>query len=320
MTRSNAIATDHEPHRLEGRVVRAQSGFYTVETSAGNHVAVLRGRLKKDRRQEGLVALGDLVSITLLELPEGESGQVTASVEEVLPRRSVIARRAPGPKGVWSQDVVVANIDLLVCVLSCREPDPNLRFLDRLLAVAAIDKVPACVVMTKADLGLDEGLAAQLEVYRRIGYPVILCSTRDGSGHDALRELITGRISAVVGASGVGKSSLINALEPGLAQRVGEISDAVNKGRHTTRVGALLPLSGGGMVADTPGLREMGVWRMDPGELEWAFPEFHPFIHQCRFSNCSHHREPGCAVRAAAEQGTVAAGRYDSYLRMLQEP
>lgn len=305
---------------LEGLVIRAQSGFYTVETPTGLHVAVLRGRYKKNRREEGLVALGDRVLIAPLDLPEGESGQVTASIEQVLPRRGVIARRAAGAKGVWSQDLVVANIDQLVCVLSSREPDPNFRLLDRFLAVAAIDHVAAVVVLTKADFGVAPAVEASLEVYRKVGYPVFLTSARSGLGISELRAQLHDKVSAVVGPSGVGKSSLINAIEPGLAQRVGSISDAVNKGRHTTRVGELLPLSSGGKVADTPGLREMGVWRMDPGELEWAFLEFHPYIHHCRFTDCHHDREPGCAVRDAADRGLVAAQRYDSYRRLLHEP
>jgi ribosome biogenesis GTPase len=306
--------------RLEGLVVRAQSGFCVVETDQGQFTAVLKGKFKKDRRHDGLVALGDRVVIAQLDLPEGESGQVDAVVVDLLDRHSLIARRAPGPKGVWLQDVVVANIDLLVCVMASAEPAPNFRLLDRFLAVAAIDGIDALIVLGKVDLGISQGAALALADYERIGYPVLRVSTRTGEGLEALRQRLGGRISAVVGPSGVGKSSLINALEPGHAQRVGAISEVLGKGRHTTRVGELLALSGGGKVADTPGLREMGVWRMDPGELEWAFLEFRPYLNQCRYSDCSHDHEPGCAVRAAVEAGAVSAERHDSYVRMLTDP
>lgn len=317
---SQEHATKAPVQRLEGLVVRAQSGFCVVETDQGLFTAVLKGRFKKDRRHDGLVALGDRVAITRLDLPEGESGQVDAIVVDILDRHSLIARRAPGPKGIWLQDVVVANIDLLVCVMASADPPPNFRLLDRFLAVAAIDGIDALIVIGKVDLGITAAAALALAEYERIGYPVLRVSARTGEGLEALRERLAGRISAVVGPSGVGKSSLINALEPSHDQRVGAISDALGKGRHTTRVGELLALTGGGKVADTPGLREMGVWRMDPGELEWAFLEFRPFLNQCRYSDCSHDHEPGCAVRAAVEAGAVSAERHDSYVRMLTDP
>lgn len=307
------------PRERTGRVIRAQSGFYTVETDAGPVVAVLRGALKRARRQEGLVALGDDVRVQVLDLPEGETGLVEASIVEILPRRSALVRRAPGPKGAWAQDVVVANIDQMVAVFAARQPSPHLRMLDRFLAIAEIDELDSVIVMNKVDLGVPEAIEAELAEYARVGYPVIRASVRTGEGIADLRAVLAGRISAVVGPSGVGKSSLLNAVEPGLALQTGEVSESVDKGRHTTRVGELHPLSGGGKVADTPGLRELGMWDVDPGELEWAFVEFRPFLNTCRFYDCTHVHEPGCAVRAAVESGDVSAARHASYVAMLQD-
>jgi ribosome biogenesis GTPase len=189
--------------------------------------------------------------------------------------------------------------------------------LDRFLALAEIDHIHSLIVINKIDLGIDESIERALAEYERIGYPVLRTSTRDGSGIAALRDALSDRISAVVGPSGVGKSSLLNAVEPGLQLREGEVSQALHKGRHTTRVGELHPLSGGGLVADTPGLREIGLWELDPGELEFAFVEFQPFLHHCRYPDCSHTHEPGCAVRAAVDDGAITAERHASYAAML---
>ncbi len=303
--------------QLEGRVVRAQSGFFEVETDRGRVTAVLRGRLRRDRQSGGLAALGDRVRLELIHRAAGDAGLLEGAIIELLPREAVLARRAPGPKGVWAQDVVVANIDLLVPVFAAREPAPKLRMLDRFLALAEIDHVHSLVVLNKVDLGVPPEIEAALAEYERIGYPVIRASTKTGAGIAELREALTGRLSAVVGPSGVGKSSLLNAVEPGLGLVVGAVSTAVNKGRHTTRVGELHALSGGGMVADTPGLREIGLWEVDPGELEFAFVEFQAFLQDCRFYDCTHTHEPGCAVRAAVEAGAITTDRYESYARML---
>lgn len=305
------------PITVEGRIIRAQSGFFVVETAYGRVTTVLKGRLRRERQSGGLAALGDRVRVALLPLPPGDTGRLEGTVLEVLPRDTVLARRAPGPRGVWAQDVVVANIERLVPVFAAREPAPKLRMLDRFLALAEIDHIHSVIVINKADLGISEELAAALAEYERIGYPVLRVSAHSGEGVEALREALAGHLSAVVGPSGVGKSSLLNALEPGLGLAVGSISEAVGKGRHTTRVAQLHPLSGGGMVADTPGLREIGLWEVDPGELEFAFVEFQPFLHHCRFPDCTHTHEPGCAVRQAVAEGQVSAARFASYAALL---
>ncbi len=309
----------NDAQQLTGRVVRLQSGFYTVDTDRGRLTAVLRGRLKRERQETGLATLGDFVRVELLERPGGEGGRVEAAIVEVFPRNSALARRAPGPQGAWAQDVIVANVDQLVPVFAMRQPEPSLRMLDRFLALAEIDELDSVVVFNKLDLGLSPELEQAIVVYERIGYPVLRTSAVTGEGVADLRLALANRLSAVVGPSGSGKSSLLNVLEPGLDLRVGAVSETVQKGRHTTRVRELHPLAGGGMVADTPGLREIGMWEVDPGELEWAFVEFRPYLNKCRFYDCTHVHEPGCAVRGALERGEISPQRHDSYVRQLAE-
>lgn len=301
---------------LEGWVVRTQSGFYAVEVGGVILTATLRGRLKRERDREGLVALGDRVRLERTAAPSGGGGYDAVIVER-LERASSLVRRAPGPKGVWSKDVVVANIDQLLITFSCQRPEANPRLIDRFLALAEIDELDCLIVMTKVELGIHAQLAAVLTEYERIGYVILPVSVRSGAGVDAVRRALHGRISAVVGPSGVGKSSLLNAIEPGLALGVGAVSTVHHKGRHTTRVGELHPLRGGGRVADTPGLRELAFWEVDGADLQWGFVEFRPFLNRCRFDDCSHVHEPGCAVRAAVAGGEISARRHDSYVRLL---
>jgi ribosome biogenesis GTPase / thiamine phosphate phosphatase len=310
---------DRPPKPVIGRVIRAQSGLYAVQTDAGVITAVLRGLLRKDRQEAGLAALGDFVRIEPVEATPGAGTPVEAVVVEVLPRTSVLARRAPGPKGMWAQDVIVANIDQMVPVFAVREPVPHWRMLDRFLALAEIDELASVIVLNKTDLGVPPTLVNEVAEYERIGYRVVRTSAQTGEGIADLRAMLADRVSAVVGPSGTGKSSLLNLVEPGLGLQVGAVSEAVQKGRHTTRVGQLLPLSVGGLVADTPGLREIGMWDVDPGELEWAFVEFRPFLHRCRFYNCTHLHEPDCAVQQAAERGDISPRRYDSYRRLIED-
>ncbi|MFQ5460612.1 MAG: ribosome small subunit-dependent GTPase A [Anaerolineae bacterium] len=295
-------------------MVRAQSGFYDVETPAGIVRAVLRGVLKKERREEGLVALGDVVRLEAVAAGEG----ARAVIVEILPRRSAMIRRAPGPRGAWAQDVIVSNIDQLIPVVAPREPPPHYHLLDRFLALAELDELESLVVLNKVDLGIGAEVADRMTTYEAAGYTVLHTSAKEGEGIDRLTEVLRDKVSALVGPSGVGKTSLLNAVEPGLARRVGRVSQAHHHGRHTTRVGELHTLAFGGRVADTPGLRELDLHDPDPGELEWAFAEFRRHLHKCRFYDCTHVHEPGCAVRAAVADGSISPERHASYVRLLE--
>lgn len=297
----------------QGLVLRARSGFYTVMTDAGQLIeAHLRGRMKKERQASDIAVIGDRVSVDIL--PDG-----TGAIEAVEPRERRFSRRQPGPRGSWREDVMVANADLVVAVFACDHPPPNPRLMDRFLVVADYNEVPALLVANKIDLVSTDAARALFEPYERIGYDVVYASAKTGAGIEDLRGRLAGRISIVTGPSGVGKSTLLNTLQPGLQLAIGEVSDALHKGRHTTRVAELLPLEGPerGYVADTPGIRELGLWQIPPTELAGAFPEFRPFIGACAFNDCTHIHEPRCGLRAAAESGAVSAERYDSYRRMM---
>lgn len=309
---------------IEGLVIRAQSGFYTVHTDQGDYVCHLRGRLKKRRWETDPVAVGDRVRFRLA--PGG-----IGVIEEVLPRERALTRLEPPPGGRgtrrWDRDgylsereqVILANPDQAVFVFACAEPEPNLRLLDRLLVGAELQHIPAVVCANKIDLvGKDE--ARQLfGIYEEIGYPVIYTSAETGEGVEDLARQLEGRISALVGPSGVGKSSLLNAIQPGLGLAVREVSPTTGEGRHTTVVTQLFPLDRGGWVADTPGIRALALFDVDPEELDAYFPDIAPYVADCRFSDCTHTVEPGCAVIAALEAGKVHRHRYESYVRLRQE-
>lgn len=310
--------------RLNGLVRTATGGTYEVELHQGAVVdASLRGRLKLERRTGDAVVVGDHVVVHRQE----DGGH---TIEAIEPRRTELARRAPG-KGGQRAKVLVANVDQLVAVFAIANPAPRLRMLDRFLVLAESSGLDAIVVANKVDLadpdsaaaaGADPAVAAatleSLAAYESLGYPVLRTSVKSDEGLAALRERVCGRITVFTGPSGAGKSSLLNALQPGLSLRTGEVSEAVRKGQHTTVSARLIPLDCGGYVADTPGLRELGLWGVEPSELDLCFPEFRPYLDECRFGrSCSHTHEPNCAVSAATAEGAVQPARLDSYRALL---
>jgi ribosome biogenesis GTPase len=310
---------------LDGLIIKAQSGFFTVHTGGGSDfVCRVRGRLKQERRDTDLVAVGDRVRISL-------TGDGIGMIEEVAERERSLARLAPIAKGRGSrrwnrsgylserEQVIVANPDQAVFVIACAEPSPHLRMLDRLLVGAEVQDIPAVVCANKTDLVDRQEAEALFGIYAEIGYPVLYTSAKSGSGVDELHATLSGKISALMGPSGVGKTSLLNAVQPGLGLRVREVSQATTKGRHTTVVPQLVPLDAGGWVADTPGVRALALFDLDPEELDAYFPDIAPLVTDCRFSDCTHTVEPSCAVIQAVTDEKVSEHRYESYVRLRQE-
>jgi ribosome biogenesis GTPase len=298
------------PGRLRGIVLRGTGGVWQVRAEEGETLSVaLRGRLKKADADK--LAVGDDVVVE-----RGERDDAWA-IAEILPRRSKLARRAPG--GGPGERVVAANIDQVVVVFAVAEPMPHPRMLDRFLLIAESNDLASRVVVNKIELSTLDEARGLFGVYEDVGYPVHYTSVKRGDGLDVLHDTLQGRVSALTGPSGVGKSSLLNAMFPGLSLRVGEISRSVMKGRHTTVGADLHPLPDGGFVCDTPGLREVGLWGIEAREVDRCFPEMRPLLDECRFGDCTHRVEPGCAVRAAVESGQVARQRYDSYLKLRKE-
>lgn len=297
---------------LQGTVLRAQSGFFWVKTEAGVLSCRLRGRLKKERQSADIAVIGDEVEVTPIGNGEG-------MIEAVAERQTRFSRKQPGPRGAWKEDVLVANLDQVLVVFASARPQPHVRMIDRFLVVAEYNEIEAVLVANKVDLVGEDEARKVFGIYERIGYTVHYVSAHTNRGIDELRAQLDGRISVVSGPSGVGKSSLLNAIQPDLRLDTSHVSNTLNKGRHTTVVAQLIPLisPAGGYVADTPGIRELGLWQIPADELAWCFREFRPFLGHCDFNNCTHTHEPGCAITAAVAEGQIALERHDSYTRML---
>lgn len=306
---------------LSGLVIKAISGFYTVQLDPNPDnletiVAQLAGRLKQEWQQSSIVAVGDRVTVV-----ENEDG--TGKIDSIAERKTVLSRTRPSPTGrrqaVDQEQVLVANLDQVIFVLAAKNPALNLRKLDRFLVIAEMNNVQAIICLNKIDLDKKGKARQSLQIYEEIGYPVVWTSTVDNVGIDELRDYLTDKITVFSGSSGVGKSSLLNAVEPGLGLKVSNVSKATGKGMHTTRYAELFPLENGGYVADTPGIRGLALFDIEYTELDAYFKEMAPLVPLCQFSDCSHKHEPGCAIIEAVENGRISPQRYDSYLRLRDE-
>jgi ribosome biogenesis GTPase len=290
---------------VSGQVLYGINTIYTVLTDAGEVQCRIKGKiLREEERSYNPIAAGDFVDIS--------QGMIVGLHE----RRTSLVRW--NKKGMARQ-VLAANADIAVCVSSPQSPPFRPRFIDRVIAAAEGGGMEAVILMNKADLEIDHDASDRLADFRRIGYRVHVCSARTGDGIEELVRALSGKTAAFVGQSGVGKSSILNALEPGLGLRTGEISAKHDRGNHTTNFSVLLRLANGLSVIDTPGIREMEIADILPEELAYSFREFSPLAAHCEVPVCPHEEEPGCAVRRAVERGELHHDRYESYIRILLE-
>lgn len=296
------------PEKLTGRVLRTVGGVYEVEVGGETLECALRGRLKRVRGI-GRVAVGDEVEVDRLE--DG-----SCVISELLPRCARLSRRSADGR---REQIIAANVDRLAAVFSLARPEPVYELLDRFLVLAESCEIAAFIVVNKIDLAGADEVRERFALYEEIGYPVLYTSAKASRGLEKLSDRLADHITLFVGPSGAGKSSLLNALQPGLGLRVGAISEAIERGSHTTVAAALHRLDAGGYVVDTPGLGKVQFWEVGTHELGWCFPEFRQHLGGCRFQDCSHAHEPDCAVIAALEAGELSGRRYESYVKFLGE-
>lgn len=294
---------------LTGTVIKIFGRFYTVEYNGQRINSTLRGRLRKDKRLEKYseaVSVGDLVDF---KMDIDGSG----AIEHVHDRRNVFTRKY---KDSNRDDLIAANIDQIVVIQSFGKPRLNLRFVDRLLVRGIKEGIPVLLCVNKLDLADDETEIIE-EYYQGYKLPLILTSAVTGKGLDDLKSALTGRLSILIGNSGVGKTSILNGIYPGLDLRTTEVSEHTGKGRHTTTNVEMFRLEGDTRIIDTPGLREFGLMDIEPNELGIYFMEFSKYARKCGFSPCTHEHEPGCEVKKRVEKGKISEDRYISYLNIL---
>lgn len=296
---------------FSGTVTRATGSWYEVATEEGTLRCRIRGRLRlKGVRSTNPVVVGDRV-----RCESDENGD--HAIVAVEPRRNYVIRRASNLSK--ESHIIAANVDRALLMVTLRQPETAPEFVDRFLVTCEAYKVPVTILLSKIDLQEPEAVAAFRAVYEAAGYPVLEVSTATGQGVAEVKELLRGSTSLISGNSGVGKSTLVQAIDPALDIRTGEISESHGKGRHTTTFSTMYPLAGGGRVIDTPGIKGFGLIDIDDGELWHYFPEMMRIGRDCRFYNCTHTHEPGCAVAEAVREGAISPLRYESYLKMLDD-
>lgn len=313
MSAPSSCDSDESP--VEGTVTRSTGSWYDVRV--GNRVipSRVRGKFRLTRSDvTNPVAVGDRVTLRIND----EDG--TGFITDIHERSNKLSRRAAGHRP-GEEHVMVANVDRIWVMQSVKRPRFNPAFIDRLLVAAAVNEIPAGLIINKMDLMGPEEQPAVMDLHLRydnLGHPVLATSAVAGTGMEQVREALQDQTSVITGPSGTGKSSLLNAIEPGLDVETGEVSESTRKGTHTTTHAELHPLSCGGYVVDTPGIREFGLRDVHPKDLAHFFPDLAPYVNACKFSDCTHDHEPGCAIKKAVEYGRVHPDRYESYLHILE--
>ena len=310
----------------EGIVIKKNNGHYWVWSEGQSLRCSLKMSLSKGKKEHRRVPNPEIVVGDQVSLKTNVDG--SAQINEVFKRSNRLARRAaqsmPGKHA--GEQVIAANVDQIVAVMALSQPAPRWNLLDRYLVSAESLEIEALICLTKVDAAyndkgeLEESVLEEIETYRKIGYRVILTSAFNGEGLAELKQELKGRVSVLLGKSGAGKSSLLNILLPGLDLRIGEVSAATGKGRHTTTGAEMYACEFGGWLVDTAGTREFGLWDVDNEDMAWFFPEMRPWLGQCRFGlDCQHDEEPGCAVRQAVMNGNIHPRRYFSMMKLKEE-
>ncbi|MBI4468283.1 MAG: ribosome small subunit-dependent GTPase A [Acidobacteria bacterium] len=298
-----------------GRVLRSIRGHFWIEVDHETAHASARESIARGARRSNAIVIGDLVDFSWVDRASGE-----ARITGVHPRRTFLSRKVAdrGPRSVSREDVVAANVDTVIIVSSSRRPDLRSELIDHYLVAAARGRLEPVICINKVDL--DQAESARMgEIYRALGYPVVYTCAKTGKGLVDLSGLMRSKISVLAGQSGVGKSSLLKALIPGIEVKTAEVSDRSGLGRHTTTTPELTGLPGGGYVIDTPGIRHFTLWQIEPRDVREAFVEIHAAGARCRFNDCSHSHEPDCAVLEAVSEGSIHPERYRNFIALQQE-